>query len=777
MRTSTTIYGRIILNATFIFNSAHWRSFASRLLGATFTAVMLWLGLLPSALAIDLPGATPEAGAGQPFELQDQELETLDLTRSFASDTDFTELERVAINQGAVRVIVTPRVAFTPEGLLPSGEAEAQRAKNAGARAQLIAALAGTRHVVVRKYTSVPSVALSLSAEAVRALRKSGLAARVEPDTLARPGLASSTPVIEANEAQDVQRNGSGRLVAVLDTGVDKDHPFIGSTQVMNEACFAQGENQGSGDCPNGSSSMIDLGAGEDCTYSEKDCWHGTHVAGIVMGGWHSSSPGGGVGVAPSASVIPIQVFHKVTIGDDCTPQSPCAWSWTSDQIAALDYLFNLPTARRDRIAAVNMSIWGDEVFDVACDERSIKSAIDNLRSVGIATVIISGNGRSNTGVSYPGCVSTAVTVGATDDTDHVAPFSNSSPLVDLLAPGVNITSAIPNADPPPTGENPPYAEESGTSMAAPMVAGAFAILDQVKPSASVASHLRQLGLSGVLVTDPDNGVTKPRIRILAASVLHQDTGLGVSSTFPGSGYEMVSNGVGLATRAGGPSSGSISISGIPSGATIRYARLIWVTIGGPDNTAVFQGTSRTGTLDGASHDCGSVNRRTPHRVYRASLPVSSVPGNGVYSVSGVGGTSGVDGQGASLIVVYSVPSSPMGRVHLRYGAMTTSWNMSHTFTGISLPSTPVSAHLNVGLGDGQSGSGSGDENPMLFAGSAVTPANFFTGSDGPRWDDLTISIPLSLLPVGVTSRTNSIQTQAVTDCLMWAYAALTYRY
>jgi hypothetical protein len=114
-----------------------------------------------------------------------------------------------------------------------------------------------------------------------------------------------------------------------------------------------------------------------------------------------------------------------------------------------------------------------------------------------------------------------------------------------------------------------------------------------------------------------------------------------------------------------------------------------------------------------------------------------------------------------------------MGTVHLMHGAMTANNSgetMTHTFTGISLPRTPASAHLNIGMGDGQLLT----ENPMSFASSAVTLTNFFPGSDGPMWDDHTIGIPLSLLPVGVTTRTNSIQ--VVGDCLVWSYAALAYQ-
>ena len=92
------------------------------------------------------------------------------------------------------------------------------------------------------------------------------------------------------------------------------------------------------------------------------------------------------------------------------------------------------------------------------CDTDSRKAAIDNLRSEGIATVIASGQRRLHrTRVSAPGCISTAITVGATDKSDVVASFSNSGIMVDVLAPGVSILSSIPGNQ---------YAFFDGTSMA-----------------------------------------------------------------------------------------------------------------------------------------------------------------------------------------------------------------------------------------------------------------------------------------------------------------------
>jgi subtilisin family serine protease len=158
-------------------------------------------------------------------------------------------------------------------------------------------------------------------------------------------------------------------------------------------------------------------------------------------------------------------------------------------------------------IAAVNMSLGGGQ-NQTACDSDVRKGVIDQLRNAGIVTVIASGNDGFHNAVGAPGCISTAVTVGATTKMDTVANFSNSASLVDLLAPGQNINSSVPQGG---------FQPLNGTSMATPHVAGAFAVLRSGASNATVDAIENALVVTGQPITDNDNNLTRPRINVVAA--------------------------------------------------------------------------------------------------------------------------------------------------------------------------------------------------------------------------------------------------------------------
>jgi len=419
-----------------------------------------------------------------------------------------TEIAAKAQTAGVTRVIVQLDMAATPEGALSSRQAMlAQRQGIVAAQTEVQSYLARTDHRVTRQFTTIPFLALEAGPDALAELEQSARVVSVTEDHLHAPLLAQSVHIVEADQAMNLGFDGTGMTVAILDAGVDSDHPFL-AHKVVSEACFSAGS-----DCPNGDTTQIGPGAGVPCTYAE-GCQHGTHVAGIAAG-WtadcfilNQNPPT--CGVASGASLIAIQVLSRFT-GPACRGQGedPCALTFASDEIAALEHVFTL----RDilQIASVNMSLGARRFTTQAdCDAANAgtKAAIDNLRSVGIATVIASGNDGFGDALSAPGCISTAVSVGSTTKADAISAFSNSAPFLSLLAPGSSITSSVPGGD---------FAVLSGTSQAAPHVAGAWAILKQVSPTATVSTVLETLRKTGLPITDPLNGVTTPRIRIFEA--------------------------------------------------------------------------------------------------------------------------------------------------------------------------------------------------------------------------------------------------------------------
>jgi hypothetical protein len=287
---------------------------------------------------------------------------------------------------------------------------------------------------------------------------------------------------------------GDGQTIAVLDTGVDGTHPFLAG-KVVEEACYSGNEN-----CPNGQTTRTGAGAGVPCMYAPNGCGHGTHVAGIAAGG---DSGMGFFGVARGANIMAVQVFSRET-GSDCEGdgEDPCTKTFTSDQIASLERVYVVRNTHD--IAAVNMSLGGGE-FTEARDDDPRKAIIDNLFSEGIATVVASGNEGYTNAVAAPACISSTISVGATTDDDEVADFSNSGAPLDFLAPGFAIESSVPGGG---------WDFKNGTSMAAPHVAGAFAIYKQMRPQATMLDITERLRYEGTPVTDTRPGGTLTRMRI-----------------------------------------------------------------------------------------------------------------------------------------------------------------------------------------------------------------------------------------------------------------------
>ena len=439
---------------------------------------------------------------------------------------------------GAVPVIIELNVDVAPEATLAaaSGEAavDSQRAAIAEAQQAVLRTLAlpdgpAAEANGVKLFQFVPMMALRADSAMLETLKASPQVKSVVADELSAPIeepspslapagstaaplpsaplLTSSIVVIGSNVANSGGIGGYGATVAVLDTGVQKTHPFL-SGQVVSEACYSTTSGSASTSvCPGGVGSSTAAGSGVNCNVSVSGCNHGTHVAGIVAGKTGvTGAPTSGV--APGASVIAVQVFSQFP-ASSCSSGTTCVLSYTSDQIRGLERIFALRNTYN--IAAINMSLGGGS-STTACDSDSRKAIIDQLRAAGIATAIAAGNDGFRDRVSFPGCISSAVTVGATDDSDNVASFSNIDDTVDFLAPGVSVVSSIPTS----TGSG--FASFNGTSMATPHVAGVFALFKQLDPLASVSEIENRLASLSVQVDDNrSSGVQDAMDRVAVA--------------------------------------------------------------------------------------------------------------------------------------------------------------------------------------------------------------------------------------------------------------------
>ncbi|MDU0288608.1 S8 family serine peptidase [Saccharothrix longispora] len=263
-------------------------------------------------------------------------------------------------------------------------------------------------------------------------------------DGVSEPTLAVSVPRIGAPTAWDTGLTGAGVTVGVLDTGVDAGHPDLAG-RVVEQADFT------------GTGTADEVG-------------HGTHVAGIVAG---SGAASGGLhrGVAPDARLV----SGKVCTAFGC-PDSAV--------IAGMEWI-------APRAPVVNMSLGG--AYSDGTDP--VSRALDDLTARhGTLFVVAAGNDRALdqpdplASVTSPAAADAALAVGSVTKDDTTSPFSPRLPRLrdhavkpDIAAPGSDVVSArVPGT---PAGDTAPvdghYAALSGTSMAAPHVAGAAALLRQ----------------------------------------------------------------------------------------------------------------------------------------------------------------------------------------------------------------------------------------------------------------------------------------------------------
>lgn len=343
------------------------------------------------------------------------------------------------------------------------------------------------------RYKYVPIVSAQVNAEELNRLVDEP-SLQVFEDSIKRPALAQSVSRVYPTQSDSEFHGDNQWAVAVLDTGIEKSHPFLQS-KVISEACFSGGDGQAMATslCPANQASSTAIGSGLPCDIN--GCEHGTQVAGAAVGNGNNVN-----GVAKDGLLISVQVYSQINDESFCFPDASCLGAFTSDIIAGLERVYELRNTFS--IAAVNISLGSDELFSGSCDEQPEQPIIDLLTNAGIAVVAASGNSGNSSRIQSPACISNAIAVAATFDTQDT-PWSgnNINNEIDLFAPGVNINTSALNGS---------FASATGTSMAAPHVAGAFAVIKHASPSTSVSRARNLLKAGGPMVTQ--NTVSRRRL-------------------------------------------------------------------------------------------------------------------------------------------------------------------------------------------------------------------------------------------------------------------------
>ncbi len=438
---------------------------------------------------------------------------------------------------------------------------------------------------VLNRYRSIYGFSAIADAEGVRRLSELGTVTFVEEMPIYFKTDSEAHPLTNTDTAHASGFTGAGVTIAIIDDGIDHDHPAFGGQSAYPNAKILGGRDFADND----SNPRVDCNAQS----------HGTSVAGVAAG-----NGGGVLGTAPDATLVFLKIQSASLCGQNALD---------GDIPGAIDWA--VTNRNTYNIKVISMSLGTTSTFSNPCNSIAEASALNAASNAGMLTLVASGNGGASNGIASPACHPAAASVGATYDAnigganfgfcndtstfaDKITCYSNSDTFLDLLAPSHCAFTAQTGG-----GTNSCF---GGTSSATPYAAGVAATLFAKDSGLTRSEALGALTSTGVSITDTRNGVSTPRVDHIAA--LDAVDGGGGGGPDPCEGcldFETVST-VGYSTQDVA-SSGSVSV---PSGgASLELTGNRWrrttQTFNVTANTVIefeFQSTSQ-GEIHGIGFD------------------------------------------------------------------------------------------------------------------------------------------------------------------------------